>query len=454
MTRRHFLNLSLAASTALLANAAVAHAASSERADTIVVGAGVAGMAAASRLAAAGKRVIMLEARDRIGGRVWTDESLGLPLDLGASWVHGINGNPIYALAQKQGVKSASTDYDTITTYDSGGSEWSEVRWNDCETAFERLMSKATQMQARADRDMPLSAALNLALSSQQVTSDQERDLHYLINVTIEHEYAADTHDLSLWWWDAGAEQEGGDVLFPQGYAQVFAPLAAALDVRLLHVVTRIAHEASGVRVDTDQGSFNADNVIITLPLGVLKSGAVAFDPPLPDDKRDAIERIGMGALNKLYLKFPKQFWDDDAELLGYAAEQHGAWAEWLNIAYYTGEPVLLGFNAGTFGAQIEKMSDKQVVASAMEALRAMYGAAIPDPVGWTLTRWMSDPYTRGSYSYLAVGASPKHRDALAVPVDGRLFFAGEATHRDHAATVHGAWLSGLRAADEVLAGL
>ncbi|MDX2140713.1 MAG: FAD-dependent oxidoreductase [Chloroflexota bacterium] len=453
MTHRQFLTLSLTGSAALATNAAGASASSSERADTIVIGAGAAGIAAATRLAAAGRRVIVLEARDRIGGRVWTDESLGIPLDLGASWVHGIDGNPVYALAQKHRVKSAATDYDNVITYASSGELWDEARWQQCETTFEHVMTRTARMQETATRDIPLGSAINLVLAAQQLTEEQERNLRYLVNVSIEHEYAADVDDLSLWWWDADAEQQGGDVLLPHGYAQVFAPLTTMLDVRLRHVVSRVSYERGGVLVETDQVSFKADSVIITLPLGVLKSGAVTFDPPLPDDKRDAIERIGMGVLNKLYLKFPKAFWELDAELLGYVGEQHGAWAEWLNLAYYTGEPVLLGFNAGSFGTHIETLTEKQVVASAMEALRAIYGAAIPDPVGWSLTRWLSDPYARGSYSHLAVGASPKHRETLAAPVEGRLFFAGEATHRDHAATVHGAWLSGLRAADEVLAG-
>jgi len=199
---------------------------------------------------------------------------------------------------------------------------------------------------------------------------------------------------------------------------------------------------------------MSAAHGVKPLRLGVLKAGTVAFTPPLPAAKQKAIQRLGMGVLNKLYLRFPRRFWDADAELINYIPAQHGRWAESLNMAYYTDAPVLLCFNAGIYGTATEALSDAEVVAAAMTSLRTIYGADIPAPTAHLRTRWAADPYARGSYSFAAVGSSPADRDALAAPVGGRLFFAGEATYRDYPSTVHGAYLSGRRAAANILARL
>lgn len=113
--------------------------------------------------------------------------------------------------------------------------------------------------------------------------------------------------------------------------------------------------------------------------------------------------------------------------------------------------PVLLGFNAADYGRKIEAWSDEQIVASAMKTLKTIFGANIPQPIDWQVTRWASDPFARGAYSYHALGSTPRMRDALASSLSRRLFFAGEATNRDHFGTAHGAYLSGLQAARDVL---
>lgn len=159
-----------------------------------------------------------------------------------------------------------------------------------------------------------------------------------------------------------------------------------------------------------------------------------------------------MSVLNKCYLRFPNAFWHPRAHLLGYVNAARGQWSEWLNIYRYTGQPVLVGFNAGNFGEQLETLSDEAITDSAMKVLRTIYGATIPDPTGVRITRWKSDPFTRGSYSHIPPGASGKDYDALAASVDGRLFFAGEATSRIYPGTVHGAWLAGRKAAREITA--
>ena len=228
--------------------------------------------------------------------------------------------------------------------------------------------------------------------------------------------------------------------------------MAEGLDIRLEHPVTQIDYAGPGVILRTGAGTtFEAVATIVTVPLGVLKAGSLVFRPDLPRRQRRAIDELGMGVLNKTSLLFEDVFWDKDVELIGYVGAQTGQWAETLNLYPYTGQPVLLMFNAGSYGARIEAMPDAEIVDQALAALEVMYGR-IPGPKDTLVTRWRSDPWSYGSYSYVPAGVSFRRHLDLARPVDDKVFFAGEATHQDYPATVHGAFLSGVRAARQVAA--
>lgn len=421
-------------------------------ADTIVVvGAGMAGLAAARALQANGFKVVMLEGRDRIGGRVWTDHSWpDAHLDLGASWIHGINGNPITDLAKEFEVETLPTDYDSMALYDSDGRQLTQAEQREIEEQFQQIFGVVEEQAEALDDDISIEQAVNAALAAVTLDTRGVRRLDYALNTVVEHEYAADISEMSLLSFGQDEEFDGGDVLFPGGYDQLVKALAEGLDIRLNQKVEQITYNDEGVTVTTSQGEFEADRVVVTLPLGVLQQGAVEFSPPLPADKREAIDNLGMGLLNKVYLRFDEPFWPEDVDLLGYIPEQKGAWAEWLNIYKYTGQPILLAFNAAHYGRQLEPLPDDQIIAAAMATLRRMFGQSIPNPSAWLITRWASDPFAGGSYSFLPVGAGGDDYDTLAEPVAGRLFFAGEATHRDYPSTVHGAFLSGLREAERI----
>ena len=215
-------------------------------------------------------------------------------------------------------------------------------------------------------------------------------------------------------------------------------------------MVERIEHGPAGVRVLTQRGAFAADRAIITLPLGVLKSGQVEFSPPLPTKKIDALRRLGMGVLDKLILRFPACFWPRESEWLEHAGERTGEWALFFNLFKHIGQPVLVAFNSGRFARALEEAPDHQIVEQCLAVLRTMFGPAVPSPESWLVTRWASDPFSLGSYTYVPAGGSGADMDALAEPVGGRLHFAGEATSRAQYATVQGAFFSGFRAAGEI----
>ncbi|GIK40712.1 MAG: amine oxidase [Chloroflexota bacterium] len=463
--RRHFLKISsLASLYALLWSCSLSESAGAHAQETtgsgaglaaktqvLVVGAGAAGLGAARALEDGGYKVIVLEARSRLGGRVWTDRSWpDAALDMGASWIHGITGNPLTELAQKFKAKTMPTDYDSLLTYSPQGRPLSDGARDKLDNRLEHWLNKAAAWGEELDQDISLQSGLDHVLKGQKLSRQEQLELDYAINTTIEHEFAADAAELSLWYWNEGKDFRGGDVIFPGGYDQVLQGIAQGLDIRLNHVVQSVEYGRAGVKITTDRDVFEAERAVITLPLGVLKKGTVLFVPALPGWKSAAIRRLGMGLLNKAYLRFSQVFWDEEHELLGYIAERKGEWAEWLNIYKYTGQPILLGFNAGQYGRQIEKLSDRELVGAAMKTLRTIYGANIPDPEAWLITRWASDPLAWGSYSYLPPGATEDDRKTLAMPLADRLFFAGEATSADYPATVHGALLSGRRTAAEI----
>ncbi len=420
----------------------------------LVLGAGVAGLAAARELAAEGFAVTLIEARDRVGGRVVTDKRwAGVPVDLGASWIHGVTGNPIAEIAADHGIKLAPiTNYDNKRVYGPDGVVV------DADTLGSEVEALAAAVAGEQDRrrdagEADISLADFVATRTGGLDEPARRRLDYIVNSEYEHEYAADAEALSLLWFDDGEEKDGGDALIPGGYGQIVDVLAADLHVELSQVVTAVEYGADGVVIRTASGrTFAGEFAVITLPLGVLKRGSVRFTPALPTAKTAAIARLGMGLLDKCYLRFEARFWGEGSELLGHIdAATKGRWAEFVDLTSVLGAPVLLAFNAGAHAETVAARSDAEVVADVMAVLRSIFGAEVPEPQDVILTRWGEDPFAGGSYSSLAPGATPDDLEVLAAAVAGRLFFAGEATSGEYQGTVHGAYLSGVRAAKEMI---
>ena len=206
------------------------------------------------------------------------------------------------------------------------------------------------------------------------------------------------------------------------------------------------------MRVHTDAEVFAADAVIVTLPLGVLQTGDVAFEPPLPAEKVDAIGRLKMGDLAKLVLRFERPFWPPDQYVFGYLSDRVDDNPTLLiNLWKSHHVPALTLITGGALARRIEQLSDAEAMAYARRVLTDMFGDAVPGATAMERTQWSQDPFARGSYSHIAVGATPADIDTLAEPLAGRVLFAGEATYRHHWASAHGAYVSGLREAARLL---
>ena len=418
----------------------------------VVIGAGMAGLGAARRLSDAGAQVTVLEARDRVGGRVRTSRDWpDLPVDMGANWIHGAKGNPLTALADSTGARRAVTSYDRAAVWDADGRQ---VGF-DLDFARAKTMIEAARVRIdTADTDPSLRAAVEGGREWQALDVAARRRFRYAVNSTIEQEYAADWDRLSAWHFDDGRDYGGPDELFPDGYDALPRYLAQGLDIRLGTVVGVLAPDGTGVAVTLADGSvLQADRAVVAVPLGVLQVGDLQFGAALETRRARAIRDLGMGLLNKCWLRFDRPFWPEDLDWLGFLGPTDGLWQEWVSMTRASGAPLLVGFNAGSVAETVEKLDDRATVASALGALRAMFGTGVPEPVGAQITRWSRDPFARGSYSHLPPGTSTKTRRALAgTDWDGRIGFAGEATSPDHASTVHGAYLSGLSIAKEIAA--
>ncbi|KAF3085049.1 hypothetical protein TWF102_009914 [Orbilia oligospora] len=306
------------------------------------------------------------------------------------------------------------------------------------------------------------------------------RDLRLFnwFQANLEYGNAVEVNGSSLEHWDQddGNEPAGAHTMIMGGYSELAKGLSSTpseLDVRLNHVVTRIKYDLKNSEKKValqfaDGQTFEADKVIVTLPLGVLKrEHGVDFVPPLPEAKQDAIKRLGFGLLNKVIMVYEEAFWDtnnagfgclrkaeegQDEDLFSSYEKKRGRFYIWWNTTDAVGRPTLVGLMVGDAAEQVEGEDPEEIIKEATGILKKCWGEdKVPDrPEEIFVTKWRKDPFALGSYSYVAPGSTGADYDTIAKPINDQIFFAGEHTSRKYPATVHGAYISGLRVAGEV----
>ena len=335
----------------------------------VVVGAGAAGARAASLLTERGHAVVVVEARDRIGGRTDTvqPEGWAIPVERGANWVHDVDASDLADQLDRLGVATDPFAYDALILGRDGGRANGD-EGADASGAIERAEEWASA------RDPDRSLATALADSGEGDGVDPEV-LNQQLRSEVATEYGADAGELSAW-WGRSEGTEGDDLLVTGGYGALVAAELDRVDVRLNAVVSTVALAEDGVTITLADGtSIAADRVVVTVPLGVLKAGSIEFDPPLPDRHAAAIDAIGMGLLDKVWLRWEEPWWSEEADQWNLVADSDEPYVEWFNLLPHTGEPVLLGLIGGQLAREWAERSDAEVVAASMRTLQAFADA-------------------------------------------------------------------------------
>jgi monoamine oxidase len=408
-------------------------------ADVLVIGAGAAGLGAARVLLAAGRSVLVLEARDRIGGRVWTEPGVGgHPMDHGASFIHAWPGNPWSGIARRLGFE---TVVDRRRRFLFAGGKPAP------DAVFEHFMAARRQVVDQVAR---------------AAASGPDRAIAEVIDIA--GRFAAEAR-ASLGPWLLGAENgaasaldfargvSGEDRLVPAGHGRLVAAYGQGVPVRLGTAVTGISASEDGVEVATERGRLGAAHVIVTVPLGVLAAERIRFEPALETDHLRAIEGLPMGLLQKIVLAF-----DGDPFGLGdhfYLHRQEGDDARALYLCRPCGSGHVIAFVGGDLAWRLEAEGEAAAADFALGPLRDLFGKAVDARLAAVRqTRWGGDPLALGSYAVARPGAADR-RSALLRPHAGRVYFVGEAAAPEGwAATVAGALMSGRSTARRLLDGL
>jgi monoamine oxidase len=401
--------------------------------DIAIIGAGAAGLGAAHALKGSGLSFVVLEARDRAGGRGHTIMAApGITFDLGCGWLHSANENSFVKIAEELGF----------------GIDKTLPPWR------ERAYGKAFPQEERADFIRSLDEVFQRMHDAAKTGRDAPADTclepgnrwNPMIDAISTYINGCELDQVSILDFDA-YEDTNINWRVRRGYGTLMAAYGAALPLAFNCAVTLIDHSAKRVRIETLQGTLTADKIIITVPTNLIADETIKFHPALPD-KVDAAAHLPLGLADKVMLAL------DDAAALPSEGNLRAATMRTEMGTYHLrpfGQPCIEGFFGGRFAKALEDAGDGAIAAHSIDEIVSFLGNEYRRKLKpLKESRWAHDPFARGSYSHARPGHSGK-RAVLAAPVDGRLFFAGEATSPNFFSTAHGAHDSGVRAAKEAL---
>jgi len=406
--------------------------------DVAIIGAGAAGLGAANALKHSGLSVIVLEARDRTGGRAHTImASPDVTFDVGCGWLHSADQNSFVKIAEQLHFEiEKSLPPWRERAY---GKVFPEADRDDFMCALSAFYDRAEQAAMEAEQNGRDSAA--------SLYLEPGNRWNPMIDAISTYVNGCELDRVSILDMDA---YEDSDINWRirRGYGALIAAYGAACPLALNCVVTLIDHSGKRVRIETSQGTLTAGQVIVTVPTNLIADEALRFHPPLPA-KVDAARGLPLGLADKVTLAL------EEPEALPREGNLRGATMRTDMGTYHLrpfGQPCIEGFFGGRFAQSLEESGPGALTAQSIDEIVALLGNDFRRKLKpLAESRWAHDPFARGSYSH----ALPGHADdraGLAAPVDGRLFFAGEATSPEFFTTAHGARDSGERAAGEVLA--
>lgn len=423
--------------------AALPRAALAADPDVVIIGAGVAGLTAARTLMAAGKSVQVIEARDRIGGRTYTDaRTFGLPFDHGAQWIEAAKTNPAMAIVREAQARTVP-ERDEQLLY-LAGAELPKDEY----ARFEKIAQEASRKLQEALKRAPPQFG-DAVVGRVLVPADQLQALAYAMVGPLEQ--GVENMELSA--RDFLRQPEADPQLSIEGgLGAMIARWGAKVPVKLGVRAVRVDSTGPTVAIETTAGQVRGRAVIVTVPTGVLATGLLGFAPQLSAARREAIEQLPMATYNKVMLQFSSKAIDAPAGRSIVGLTRKGAPFE--GIVRPMGRDAALILVGGATARALEEEGGRAAAAFAVSALAEIFGNELRGVLGNSqATRWGKDPFARGSWSVARPGHADK-RKVLAQPHHDRVFFAGEATDPVWATRVGGAYASGVRAAREALAAL
>ncbi|XP_074316278.1 polyamine oxidase 1-like [Silene latifolia] len=421
----------------------------------IIVGAGMSGISAAKTLHDAGVRdFVILEATNRIGGRIKKTEFAGHTVEMGANWLHGEGGplkNPLYEMSKKIHLKKYFSDFSNVSlnAYKQEGGKYSAEEVDAAFTKVEETesfgakFSKMLNANKANQDDMSIldlerlhktDPKTNLermvdffTFDGEQAEAPRVTSLRHVVPMAESHDYGENSYFV--------ADSRGFESLVHLLAKQFLSYRRGSINdprVKFNQVVREIKQSKSGVTVKTEDGKqYQAKTVILSPSLGVLQSDLISFTPKLPMWKRRAISEFSIGIYTKIFLKFPKKFWpsNNGTEFFMYIHERRGYYAIWQHLENeYPGSNIMFVTVADDEAIRVEQQSDEETKAEAMEVLRKMFGNRIPDATNIMIPRWKSDRFYRGCFTNWPVGYTQERHDHLRAPF-GRVYFTGEHTH-------------------------
>ncbi|KAL3815101.1 hypothetical protein ACJIZ3_016369 [Penstemon smallii] len=426
------------------------------RCSVIIIGAGISGITAAKVLAENGvEDVVILEAADRIGGRIRKEEFGGVTVELGAGWIAGVGGeqsNPVWELARQSNLRTCFSDYSNAryNIYDQNSGKIFPSRV--AAESYKKAVASAIQKLQNHD-DSPLDE-----------TNGPKTPIELAIDFILHDFEMAEVEPISTY-VDFGereylvADERGYEyLLYKMGESFLFTSDTEGkiLDSRLKlnKVVRELQHSRNGVSVKTEDGCvYEANYVILSVSIGVLQSHLISFSPPLPRWKTEAISNCDIMVYTKVFLKFPYKFWPcgPEKEFFIYAHHRRGYYTFWQHMENaYPGSNILVVTLTNGESKRIEAQSDEETMKEAMEVLRSMFGCHIPNAMDILVPRWWNNRFQRGSYSNYPICDNHQLIDDIKAPV-GRVFFTGEHTSEKFNGYVHGGYLSGIDTAKALL---
>jgi monoamine oxidase len=425
----------------------------------VVVGAGIAGLTVANALRHAGVECVVLEARPRIGGRLHTWDLAGMPVDLGGSWLHHPSGNQLRRFALEAGLTCSDGDArPSLSAFDLGTGEWlaDPELGNDEAGLLGRFIAVLDDLRAQLGPDASAAAGIAAFLATSGLTGTPLRLAGQALRAAVEADGATAAEDQSLQWlWTQVEYDDGyfGD-LPVGGYAGVVEAMAAGLDVRLDWPVATVAQSESGVRVTSVDGrTETGSHVVVAVPLGVLKSGRLTFDPPLTAAREALVALLGFGHYKKIILRFATPFWRESGRshlvLFPPEADQPARWV--FDLDAFGAGPALACHVFHSTAIQLADTAPEAAAEWLLAQLSAAYGRPCPEPLAVVVTDWPADPYSGGAYCHVTPGSTNADLDELGTPQGDRVLFAGEHTQGARAGYADGAMNSGVREAKRLL---